>query len=142
MNFLAVCSSEDRSISSCSTPQSSGNSASNTLPPSATSRSAQYPTAGLAEIPLKPSLPPHLTPSVSLSNDAGVLCCLLASVSPSKVFLIASLISCSSLCDCCCSKMNRGLSKEGCSFLRSSKKSFTCKFWQPRLNTVTPATLG
>ena len=113
INFEALCSSTQRSNKSCSAPHSSGNSANNTLPPRATSKSEVYPTAGLAEIPLNPSLPPHLTPIVNALKGAGCLSSLFISIRPLKVCRIASAISCSSLCDCCCSNISSGLLKDG-----------------------------
>ena len=116
-----------RSIRFCSTPHNSGNSANNTLPPKATNKSEVYPTAGLAETPLNPSLPPHFTPKTKSLNGVGVLSNLFISISPSKVCLIASAINCSSLTVCCCSKTSSGLSNEGFCFLTSFTKSCTCK---------------
>ena len=115
-------------INSCSTPHNSGNSASKTVPPNPTSKSAQYPTAGFAEIPLKPSLPPHFTPKHNLSKLAGALFCLFASTKPLNVACIAEVIISGSLKDFCCSKMKSGLLKFGLRSLISFSKSDNCRF--------------
>src|ERR1035437_3039121 len=86
-------------------------------------------------MPLKPSLPPHLTPMVKALSGLGSLSILLISVNPKKVFLMASQINCSSLCDFCCSKTYIGLLNDGLRFLRSFKKYSTCKCWHPKLRS-------
>ena len=48
------------------------------------------PKTGLAEIPEKPSEPPHSNPKVSLLMDAGLRLILFASIRPTNVFLIHS----------------------------------------------------
>ena len=70
---------------SCSTPQSSGNSAIITVPPNPTTKSAVCPMAGLAEIPENPSEPPHLTPTRKADKGAGLRVCLLISTRPLNV---------------------------------------------------------
>src|SRR5680860_601336 len=78
MNFSAVASSAQRFTSSCSTPHSSGNSERIGEPPRADSRSEAYPREGFAEIPEKPSEPPHSRPSFILDSGAGSLFISLA----------------------------------------------------------------
>src|SRR5680860_1467514 len=74
MNFSAVASSAQRFTSSCSTPHSSGNSERIGEPPRADSRSEAYPREGFAEIPEKPSEPPHSRPSFILESCGDSLC--------------------------------------------------------------------
>ena len=71
INFPATALLVQREISSCSTPFSSGNSDSTALPPRATNMSEACPRAGLAEMPEKPSEPPHSRPSINLLRGAG-----------------------------------------------------------------------
>src|SRR5690606_17249332 len=111
MNFSAVGSSTQRSLNSCSTPHNSGNSESITEPPKLTSISDKYPNAGFAEIPEKPSEPPHSKPMHNLSNPASLRSNLLASTKPVKVDLIAFCINSCSVPSNCCSKTKSGLSK-------------------------------
>ncbi|MNS56805.1 hypothetical protein D3C72_896770 [compost metagenome] len=79
-------SSIQRFTNSCSTPHNSGNSERIVVPPKATKWSDNTPNVGFAEIPEKPSDPPHSKPILSLDNGAG---CLLISFA----FLIASKVS-------------------------------------------------
>src|ERR1700752_784663 len=97
---------------------------------------------GLAEMPEKPSEPPHLSPTESCDNGAASRLHLSASTSPRKVCRIASDSMVNSSPLFCCSKMKRGLEKWGSLFFTSSRSTETCAFWQPRLSTVAPATLG
>jgi len=55
-----------------------GNSERIVRPPSVVDKSARWPIAGFAEIPEKPSEPPHLRPTVSEESGAGVLESLFA----------------------------------------------------------------
>src|SRR5688572_5387051 len=63
-NLSASAGVVQRSQRDCSTPQSSGNSERTGAPPRAARRSAVWPMAGLAEMPEKPSEPPHSTPTM------------------------------------------------------------------------------
>ena len=65
----------DLFCNSCSTPHNSGNSAIITVPPNPTTRSAVCPMAGFADIPEKPSDPPHFTPTRSADKGAGLRVC-------------------------------------------------------------------
>src|SRR6266567_3794914 len=58
-------------MSSCSTPHNSGNSERIVLPPRAASKSAVRPIAGFAEMPEKPSDPPHFSPTLNAESGAG-----------------------------------------------------------------------
>src|SRR5579862_6238700 len=84
-------------------------------------------------MPLNPSLPPHFTPIHNSLNGAGFLTCLLISTNSRNVFLIASATSCSSLCDCCCSKINTGLSNLGLRVFISSKSPGSANAGNPNL---------
>ena len=66
MNLFETSSLTQRLISSCSTPQSSGNSERIAVPPSAMRRSAAWPIAGFAERPENPSEPPRLETKIEL----------------------------------------------------------------------------
>jgi len=52
----------------------SGNSERMVIPPSVTTKSETYPSTGLAEIPEKPSEPPHSNPRINLLKGAALLC--------------------------------------------------------------------
>ena len=142
-NFHAFSSLVQRSISSCSTPQSSGNSAKYVLPPKVTTKSDKCPKTGLAEMPEKPSEPPHLRPMLSLESGTGLRSSLLASSNATKVSLIAAESISNSVPYDCCSKNRMGLSNlEELRLLISFIKSVNCVFWQPKLKTVMPVTLA
>ena len=82
------------------------------------------PIAGFAEMPEKPSDPPHFSPTHKFDSGAGVRLALFASTSPKKVCRMVSSIIADSEPLFCCSKMNKGFSKFGdrfrISFLRIS----------------------
>src|SRR5688500_14382136 len=71
MNSAPASSCSHLLINSCSTPHNSGNSDNMLLPPSATNKSDACPIAGFAEIPEKPSEPPHFNPTTNLLKGAG-----------------------------------------------------------------------
>ena len=58
----------------CSAPQNSGTSVIKTVPPERISMSAARPSEGFAEIPEKPSDPPHSNPIHNLLSGAGIRC--------------------------------------------------------------------
>src|SRR5690606_12621398 len=98
---------------SCSTPHSSGNSDKMAVPPKAAKISDTAPKVGLAEIPEKPSEPPHSKPTLKLDKGAGFRSILLAFLMASKdSFTIADNIS-STVPICCCSKIRTGLFRLG-----------------------------
>src|SRR5260370_12734626 len=88
MNLLPTSLFTDRLIRSCSTPQSSGNSARIVRAPSETSRSDVWPIAGFAERPEKPSDPPHFNPTQRCDKSTGSRLAELASTNPSNVAAI------------------------------------------------------
>ena len=108
LNFTAFFVSTHRLINSCSTPLSSGNSDKIVVPPSPTIKSETYPKVGFAEIPEKPSEPPHSKPIINLLNEAGFRTILLASINPINVFLTAAAKNSFSELLCCCSRMYTG----------------------------------
>ena len=66
-------------INICSAPNISGTSVNTAEPPQEMTLSATFPIVGFAVIPLKPSLPPHLSPIVSLFKETSSLLSFLAS---------------------------------------------------------------
>ena len=125
MNFFAFLISTHRSTSSCSTPLNSGNSERIALPPSATNLSIVAPRVGLAEIPEKPSEPPHSSPIVSFDKGVFSLFISFAFLIPFRESFIIFLIKSSLFPIFCWSNTNRGLSKSGFIDLRSSKNNST-----------------
>ena len=115
-----------RSIRSCSDPSNSGNSARSVVPPSALSRSEVCPMPGFAEIPEKPSEPPHLSPTESADNGAAARVARLASMRPANVSRIAAPISASSVPIRCCSNTNSGFANAGSRRAISSRSMSTC----------------
>ena len=71
-----VASSLQRSIRMVSAPNISGTSVSSVVPPWRASRSDVQPSSGLAVMPDRPSLPPHLRPMTS--SEASTVCRLKA----------------------------------------------------------------
>ena len=80
-------------INIVSAPNISGTSVSIEVPPCATIKSDSSPTNGLAVIPLKPSLPPHLRPTRSSLNGHAVLLSSFAMLYRERNILIPSSIS-------------------------------------------------
>ena len=104
--------------------------------------SDKYPIIGFAEIPLNPSDPPHFSPTVSAASGATARRAPSAFSSAAKVSFSARAISTLSRPVFCWSKTSTGFVLCGSRFSSSSISIEACAFWQPRLSTVAPATLG
>ena len=88
-------------------PNISGTSVKIAVPPLSTSRSAKRPSSGLAVIPDKPSLPPHLSPTTRSCADSALLRSPFARSASSPNRVIPS--SCSSS-DACAERKRRRVS--------------------------------
>ena len=96
------------------------------VPPSPTNKSETYPKVGFAEIPEKPSEPPHSKPITNLHSEAGFRTILLASINPINVFLTAAAKNSFSELLCCCSKMNTGFLLLGDILFNADSKILAC----------------
>lgn len=112
-----------KDTNSCSTPHSSGNSDRMAVPFKAANKSETAPKVGLADIPEKPSDPPHSKPTRSLDNGAGLRSALLAFLMASKDSLTMADNISSTVPICCCSKIRTGLFRLGLMLFNASLKT-------------------
>ena len=122
-NFSPFSSSIHLFTNSCSTPHSSGNSDKIAVPFKAANKSETAPKVGFADIPEKPSEPPHSKPIFNFDKDAGLRSIVFAFFIPSNdSFTIADSIS-STFPIFCCSNIRIGLFEFGFIAFKASLKT-------------------
>ena len=125
-----------RFIKMVSAPNISGTSVRMVVPPCPMSQSENLPCRGLAVIPENPSLPPHLSPT--LSNEMGRGWRWSFFISSTSSLRRESPTSISSSTSWAIRKRTRDSSQVCITFLKDACWLFS----QPRLNTSTPPALG
>ena len=106
------------------------------VPPASINKSENLPTNGFAVIPLKPSLPLHFKPIISLSTEISVLSNVDAYSFNSSISFTPSAISSSTSC------VIRNLTLYSSNSPKNSLKESTCLFSHPRPKTSTPPVFG